>query len=114
MDIALNGGDFDLDNRGMPYLLSGLAELMQRVSIALKVKKGCFCLDQNLGSELYLLDKGSSLLQKRAEMLIREAIANVPQIEVSNIEASFLDDERLRIKLNVDFAGDKGSLEVVV
>ena len=34
MDTALNdAGDFALDDRGMPYLLSGLAELMQRVKV---------------------------------------------------------------------------------
>ncbi len=114
MDIALSGGDFDLDSRGMPYLLSGIAQLMQRVRIALKVQKGSFSLDENLGSELNLIDKKTDLLEKRTEMLIKEAIANVPQIEISNIKVEFTDDDKLKIQLNIHFGDEQGSLEVIV
>ena len=114
MDTALSKGDFDLNSRGMPYLLGGLAQLMQRVSLALKVKKGSFSLDENLGSELYLLNKQTDLLEKRTEMLIKEAIANVPEIEISKIKVSFNEYEKLQISMIISFGDEQGSLEVIV
>ena len=115
MDIALNNeGDFALNASGVPYLLSGMAQLMQRVKIALKIKKGSFTLDNTLGSELYLIDKKTEILDKRAEMLVREAIANVPSVEIRNVTTEFTQDDKLKIKLVILFGNEIGSLEVIV
>ena len=114
MDISISGGDFDLDSRGMPYLLSGIAQLMQRVRFALKVQKGSFSLDEQLGSELALIDRKTNLLERRTEMLIREAVANVPQIQISNVNANFTDDDKLKIMLTIIYGDEKGSLEVII
>lgn len=115
MDTALNdAGDFALDDRGMPYLLSGLAELMQRVKLCLQIKKGSFLYDRSLGSELHTLERGTELLQQRAQMLVYEAVATVPQVRLYNIQAEFPQDGPLKLSLDIDFAGEKGKLEVTL
>lgn len=115
MDTAINSvGDFDLDGRGMPYLISGFAEIAQRVRLCLQIKKGSFPYDRELGSELYLLSKTHDRLQSRAEMLIKEAAAGVTDAVLSEIEAAFDEKNRLKLSLSLSFAGQSGRLEVTV
>lgn len=115
MDTALkNTGDFDLDARGMPYLISGFAEIAQRVRLCLQVKKGSFAYDRELGSELYLLKDSSDRLQSRAELLAREAAAGIAGAGLSGIEAAFDEKNRLKLSLSLTFAGQSGRLEVTV
>lgn len=115
MDTALKStGDYDLDARGMPYLINGFAEIAQQVRLCLQIKKGSFSYDRELGSELYLLKETPDRLQSRAQMLVKEAAAGIVGAEFSEIEAEFDEKNRLKLSLSLAFAGQSGHLEVTV
>lgn len=115
MDTALSSsGDFELDGRGMPYLLSGLAEMMQRVSLCLKIKKGCFPYDRELGSELHTLKESTQPLRDTAALLVKEAAAQIPQVKILDVEASFDVEKKLGLSVLLDFGGEQGRLEMKI
>ncbi len=114
MDTALLNGEFDLDGRGMPYLIGGLAELMQRVYISLKMKRGSFIYSRELGSELSGAEAVEDALHSRAELLAREAVADIPQAKLSNLTASRTEDGKIKISLELSLMGESGRVEVTV
>lgn len=115
MDTALNSmGDFELSGRGMPYLLSGLAEMMQRVCICLKIKKGSFPYDRELGSELYSLNGETQPLRDTATLLVKEAAARIPQVRILDVDASFDEEKKLALSVLMEYDGEQGRLEVKV
>lgn len=115
MDTALTGtGDFELDGRGMPYLLSGLAEMMQRVGLCLKIKKGSFPYDRELGSELYILNEQTQPLRDTASLLVKEAAARIPQVKILDVEAAFDNNKKLALSVLLEFGGERKHMEVKV
>ena len=115
MDTALNGnGEFELDGRGMPYLLSGLSEIMQRVSLCLKIKKGSFPYDRELGSELHTLTESVQPLGETAALLVKEAAAQIPQVKILDVEASFDSEKKLGLSVLLEFGGEQGRLEMKI
>lgn len=114
MDTALLDGEFDLDSRKLPYMISGLSELMQRVAISLKMKRASFIYSRQLGSDLGVVKDVENALHSRAELLAREAIADVPQTNMSDLKASITDDGKIKISLDLSIGDDKGTLEVII
>lgn len=114
MDTALLNGEFDLDARGMPYLITGLSELMQRTAISLKMKRASFIYSRQLGSDLDKVRDVEDALHSRAELLCREAIADIPQTELSNLKVAALDDEKIKITLDISLNGETGTMEVTI
>ena len=78
MDTAICSGDFLLDGRGRPVVISGMQEILQRALIRLTVQKGSFIYDPELGSRLFTLKSTSGDLQKQATNLVREALSRKP------------------------------------
>lgn len=114
MDTALLNGEFDLDQRGMPYLITGLSELMQRTSISLKIKRASFIYSRKLGSELDKVKDIEDALHSRAEMLAREAIVDIPQTKISNLTASICDNGKTKISLDISINDETGTVEVII
>ncbi len=114
MDTALLNGEFDLDGRGMPYLISGLAELMQRVYISLKMKRASFIYSRSLGSELDGDTELEDAMHSRAELLAREAVADIPQTRLGKLCVSRTDDGKIKISLDVSIMDESGTVEVTV
>lgn len=114
MDTALLNGEFDLDARGMPYLITGISELMQRTAISLKMKRASFIYSRELGSELEQVKDVEDALHSRAELLAREAIADVSQTNLSNLTASVDEDGKIKISLDISINGETGTVEVTI
>lgn len=114
MDTAVYNGEFTLDSRGMPYSITGLAELLQRVYISLKVKRGSFIYSRNLGCEPGDVHQAEDALHSRAELLAREATADIPQAALSNLRASVTVDEKIKISFDISLRGESGSVEVII
>lgn len=114
MDTALLDGEFDLDRRGMPYLITGLSELMQRTAISLKMKRASFIYSRQLGSDLEKVKDVEDALHSRAELLAREAIADISQTELSNLKVIALDDKKIKITLDISLNGETGTVEVTI
>ncbi|MGN0441467.1 MAG: hypothetical protein ACI4FO_02050 [Acutalibacteraceae bacterium] len=114
MDTALLNGEFALDSRGMPYLITGLAELMQRAAISLKMKRASFVYSRNLGSELESIKDVEDAVHSRAELLAREAVADVPQTSLGAIKASITDEGKIKISLEIKLKDESGVVEVII
>lgn len=80
MDLLLENGDFKKSSHGKTIPINGLDELKQRIYIRLKVKRGSFIYNRNLGSELSLLSESSS----NAELLecVRGVLPELFDIEL--------------------------------
>lgn len=114
MDTALLNGEFDLDSRGMPYLISGLAELMQATAICLKMKRASFIYSRSLGSELKDIKDAEDAVHSRAELLAREAIAEIPQTSVGAVRASVTQDRKMKISVEIKLRDESGVVEVII
>ncbi|WP_123811059.1 hypothetical protein [Hydrogenoanaerobacterium saccharovorans] len=91
--------------QGLPYLVSGTSELIQRAMIRLIVRRGSFAPDKSLGSELYLLNSSSNArdMDTAGLNLVRQALLPIPQITVTNVNClRNADILRLKIQLMVD------------
>lgn len=115
MDTKLHNKDIALDNTGLPYLIEGIEELLQRAFIRLKVKKGSFSLDSTLGSTLHTLvnaqHKNLCALTLNAA---REALQPIDGVVVEDVEINqnnevlnitvllLIDGKRERIDLSYD------------
>lgn len=92
MDTKLFGGDFALDSRGMPFLVEGDEEMLQRGYIRLKVPKGSFGLDRGLGSNLFRLkDLPDEELFDAALAAVKEALLPEEGLVAEDVEARRLD-----------------------
>lgn len=88
MDTAISQtGDWAVDVNERPYLVDGQEERQQQLYLRLAVKKGSFCYDRTLGSELAALDVSCSDALLQAEAQARQALAALPEAEVTGVSA---------------------------
>ncbi len=114
MDTYLQYGDHGLSGRGMPYSISGTAELLQRAWIRLIVKRGSFSLDPTLGSDLYKLKRtGTAQLEQAALACVQQALYPIKALTVEGIQCSYDSQaDRLTIQLELRVGQDYETLEV--
>ena len=114
MDTYLEYGDHALDSRGLPYLIGGVAQLLQQVWIRLTVKRGGFSLDPSLGSELYKLKRtGTAQLEQTALAYIQDALYPVKGVAVDGLACTYDGRaDRLTITLNLRVEDSYQTLEV--
>lgn len=86
MDTAINvNGDFDTDENGIAYRVSGIAEIKQKIYIILSARLGEFIYDRTLGSDIYSIDLSS---ENAADLVIskaRNALAGIEHTEVTGV-----------------------------
>lgn len=115
MDTLFYQGDFAKDARGYPVPVAGFQELLQRALIRLKVKKGSFVHDPELGSELYTLQPGEVDLNTQALRLAREALKSIPNIQVQQVAVRKLEEpDNLELTVTLKAVGQSGQWEVVL
>jgi len=115
LDTALYNGDFLLDNRNRIVEISGINEILQKISIILSVKKGSFCYDRNFGSELYKLRNYEDHLEDRAKMLVEQALYNLDYVKVSDVEVeNDLENDKITLTLHLIIDKTNYSLEVKI
>jgi len=114
VDTYLEFGDHALDSRGLPYLIGGVAQLLQQVWIRLTVKRGGFLLDPTLGSELYRLKRtGVAQLEETALSYIQDALYPMKGVTVDGLTCTYDSRaDRLTIALNLRVEGSYQTLEV--
>ncbi len=92
----------------MPYPVTGTGELLQQVLIRLTVPRGGFPLNPELGSRLYLLSGTSpARLSRLAEEYVREALADMRDIQIEQVEAAYSPvKDRLDLTVRAAHAGE--------
>ncbi len=76
MDVEIRGADTVILENGQPSLVTGALELIQQLNIGLKVTKGCFPYDRELGFFGELNRDISSLSGSTVESMINENLVN--------------------------------------
>jgi hypothetical protein len=106
VDTLLLNGDHAADARGIPMLISGAEELLQRALLRLGIRRGSFGHDPRLGSELFRVAQDTSAAtQRAAQSYVQEALIPIPQIEVGDVELLHEDGEDtiiIRVPLTCD------------
>ncbi len=113
MDTALCNGDFAQNETGKIYTISGMEETVQRCKILLGIKKGSFCYNRNLGSNLDSLSTEDEYLSGNALLLVREALLPLKQVEVTNV-IPFTRNGTLILAVTVLAYGETAEFEVTV
>jgi phage gp46-like protein len=106
-------GDHFIDARGLPVVVEGPRELIQRALIRLQVQKGSFPQDRELGSDLYKLRRsGSEDNTRKAMSYVREALAPIPELSVERVKLTPVGVTELLVEVNVRIEGVYYQLEV--
>ena len=79
-------GDLAKSYDGRPYHISGRDELEQKMYILLSARKGAFIYDRELGSRIYEIDTESPDAVTETEAQARNALAVIPQAEVTGVQ----------------------------
>lgn len=99
MDTALNiNGDFSTDISGMPYRITGIEEIKQKVYILLSVRLGEFIYDRSLGSKIHNIDTSSPTACDEIVAQARKTLCELPQAEVTNAK---INDGRITVSVQV-------------
>lgn len=109
LDTAIYDGDFCLNERGKIKSIFGIDEILQKIYIMLKVKKGSFAYDRNLGSELYNIKNINEHINDKAKALVQQTLCDMKEdISVKNVEVTKQEDkENLRLKITVIVMGQE-------
>lgn len=70
-------------------------------------KKGSFPYDRELGSELHTLTESVQPLGETAALLVKEAAAQIPQVKILDVEASFDNEKSLASLFYWNLAGNR-------
>ncbi|MEG2429880.1 MAG: hypothetical protein RSA79_02185 [Oscillospiraceae bacterium] len=83
MAVKIKNGVYETDNRGEIINISGELAIIEEVLIRLKVRKGSFCYDTSLGSELNLTDENADIDELFA--IICEALSPINAVKVLSV-----------------------------
>lgn len=113
MDIKLKDGDILSQPNGYYTYISGIEDALQKVSLAVKIPKGSFIYNKELGSGLYSINAEDSLAVEKAQILLDEALMNTDiKAVVSAVEAKA--DGGVKFSIQVNFAGETNKTEVML
>lgn len=89
MELKLTDGKYTLGTYLAPVELEELDELLQRVIMKLKVRRGTFLPQPDYGSRLHLLSRTKpSNRETAARQYVLEALADETELELSALELS--------------------------
>lgn len=74
MDTLLVNGDICINQSGEYDFVRGVAEVLQKVIISAKIRKGSFIYNKSLGTEIRDIDPEASNACESASLLLNEAI----------------------------------------
>lgn len=112
MDTYLDNGDMQFDLLGDVKKISGLKEIIQRINIRLKMKKGSFPYNSNVGSEFHTLDINNlDNIQLKAK--VEDALDGIDDVEVIDVEKMVdYKDKILYLTIYLNITGETVLLEI--
>ncbi len=112
MVTKIANGDYAVDHLGRFITSSGVDEIIERALIRLKVKKGSFTYDNELGSELHLVDLNTADYDLLIA-IISEALSPIQQIEVTGVERQAnKDDKALTLTVYIRINNENAIIEL--
>lgn len=85
MPTKIIDGEYAINSHGCFIEADNIDEILQRALAYLKIRRGSFSLDPQLGSELFTLDM-STATEDTLKAYISEALSSIPEIEVMDIQ----------------------------
>ena len=95
------------------YNIESIEDLERRIYIALKVKKGTFLYNRDLGSNLHTLDTSSDEFYEQCKNMTEEALAEFKQIDITDI-TPVKDEIGFTIVINYKYLNQKLTTEVKI
>ena len=91
MDIKISNGDWAVDECGIPVVLSGETELLQRAFLCLKIPKGAFLHSTELGSRFSEINPENRENADRLALLFAQQALSplAPKINVTGAKVDF-------------------------
>ena len=86
MDTKLSGGNFALGSTGLPERVEGLAELLQYADMRMRLRRGKFPYNRELGSLLWQWDPEEEHGLDRALAMANEALLGMPGVRAVQVE----------------------------
>ena len=114
MDAEIKNGDVSLYSFGDTVRLFGDDELLQRVKIAGTVRKGSFVYNKELGNEAYKIEKSDEKALKTAQLLLSEALAQIPNVQIKATEITVYENNSIAIKAEVSCNGSTKEITLVM
>lgn len=111
MDTLIQNGSWAVSANGLPIVIGGLQEQLQRAFIRLNVKQGSFAYDPTLGSRLTALRISDADLNEKALFLAQEALKDMPQVTVLSAVCSILQGG-ISITFSLQTAEGKGNITI--
>lgn len=113
MDVKIENEDISVDSAGSFVMIDGFDEIVQQALIRMKIPKGKFIYDRNLGSFCDSLDINTGKNQMKAlEMLINESLVslNNAYVKVNSTEKT---SKGIKAEITV-FIGDLSTTKEVI
>lgn len=106
MDALIKDKDIVINSVADTVKLCGIDEILQRVTVAATVPKGSFIYNKELGSELYNIHSDDERSIKKAEMLLKEAVCDIPIDDVRVKKLSVKENNSIAITAEVSCGGN--------
>lgn len=103
MNIKLSEGIIESDNRGMPIMIEGLDDCLQKALISIAAKRGKFAYDRDFGSEMFMVN------DLTAERVLSHANEALNRLDMQAISAIIYEDS---VQLDVQTIYGTGSINV--
>lgn len=102
MDVLIEKGDMVLTPVGEYLYVSGIDEFLQKAILSVKIRKGSFIYNKNLGSELRGIDPESPSAVNTAELLLKEALIEVGGYRLRVVSLKGIQDNKYQATIQVE------------
>lgn len=104
MDIKISDGDWATNECGMPIILSGETEILQRAFLRLRIPKGSFLHDPEFGSRFNEIDPSNRENADRLAFLFAQRALSplAPKITVTDARVDFGEKASITVKIVTD------------
>lgn len=113
MEMRIQNGDFVPDHRGIPQVVDGVEETINRVFFCLCARRGGFALLPGLGSRLREISGSGENRDLTAAVMVREALESLDGVQVGEVSTA-RQGEALTISIRLQLAVGEYEIEVGV